>query len=132
MRLLRSLIYTSAAALAVAVSEEDTIILLGSSRSRQFFESTPPALSPTGARLVLAKHLGLDEYHSLQEYDDETFGALNCQTSRWQTLLEEPEKNYQRTLIYIDGLVATKGISTAYDGHGILPQSILIITYRFS
>ena len=117
MRLLRSLICACAAASVIALKDEDPIILFGS-QSRQSSGSKIPSLSPTAARLVLAKQLGLDQYHSLRDVDQETIDALNSHGSRWSGLLEESEKNHPRTLLYLDGLEITQSIWTTCIAQG--------------
>ena len=115
MRLLKSLIYACVTALVTAISQEDPIILFGP-HSQQRSGSKPPSLSPSAARLLLARRLGLDQYHSLRDVGEATINALTSHGSSWPDLLQEPQgthvdRHLQQTLIYIDGWLPPTGVS---------------------
>ncbi|KAL8710894.1 MAG: hypothetical protein Q9225_007218 [Loekoesia sp. 1 TL-2023] len=67
---------------------------------------SPQALSPSATRLLLARRLGLSQYHTLEGTDDSTLRVLNDFGGEQQPLLSTDEQwlDHQRNLIIIDGV----------------------------
>ncbi|KAL8936772.1 MAG: hypothetical protein Q9216_004757 [Gyalolechia sp. 2 TL-2023] len=64
------------------------------------------SLSPSETRLLLARRLGLSQYHSLKDADESTLKILNDFGGNQQVLLSTDEQrlSHQRNLIVIDGV----------------------------
>lgn len=62
------------------------------------------ALSPATTRLLLARRLGLSQYHSLKRADDTTLRVLNDFGGEQKTLLsmDEPWTGPQRNLVIVE------------------------------
>ncbi|KAF1997434.1 hypothetical protein P154DRAFT_280587 [Amniculicola lignicola CBS 123094] len=64
--------------------------------------AAPPSVSPETARLILAKRLGLSQFHSIQDASDDVIGQLNTYGGKRQTLFSsDPSRNAQ-VLIWVD------------------------------
>ena len=67
---------------------------------------TSPSITPETARLVLARRLGLSQYHSLYAADDTTIQYLNRFGGRQKRLLPsyEDEVSLGKLLIIVEGV----------------------------
>ena len=85
--------------------------------SANIYISGPPskaaeqALSPIATRLLLARRLGLSQYHSLEGADEALLKLLNDFGGEQRALLstEEQWQGHQRNLIVVDGVENPKG-----------------------
>jgi len=75
--------FTSVLLLAGAVSAEVAHVLLPDHATPQ---TKPRIVSPSDARLVLAQRLGLSDFHSLKDANEETVEALNALGGKAQPL----------------------------------------------
>ncbi|KAL8775864.1 MAG: hypothetical protein Q9194_003561 [Teloschistes cf. exilis] len=86
---------------------------------------TPEALSPATIRLLLARRLGLSQYHSLEGADQSTLKILNNYGGEQRALFSADgrQEDRQRNLIVIDGVE---------DPSGLLPPSLYMPEFTLS
>ena len=95
-----------AALVAVAVTARDAHVYVSGSRAARRHD----AITPFAARLVIARSLGLAEYHSLDGVDDVTIQALNTVDQASHEILREQEPARSRTFILIEGVDNVEGV----------------------
>ncbi|KAL9581301.1 MAG: hypothetical protein Q9212_003977 [Teloschistes hypoglaucus] len=88
---------------------------------------TPKALSPATIRLLLARRLGLSQYHSLEGVDESALKLLNNYGGEQRALFsadeQQQQQDRQRNLIVIDGVE---------DSNGLLPPSLHMPEFTLS
>ncbi|KAL8703868.1 MAG: hypothetical protein Q9201_002957 [Fulgogasparrea decipioides] len=99
----------SSAALLIAVgtAASDAHIYISASPEGH----TPQALSPATTRLLLARRLGLSQYHSLEGADESTLGILNNFGGEQRALFSPDEElqDQRRNLVILEGVEDLNG-----------------------
>ena len=115
MRYLTVLLWASVAFQTNAVSPEALIYTFpDSSRDK----SRTPTISPNDARLLFAQRLGLSEYHSLGDVDQDTLELLNVHRGQQRSIFDDASKDSPRQLlVVIEGVKRPEG--RIHNGHTI-------------
>lgn len=107
MRSLTGLLWAGAAFQTYAASPEALIYTFPESSHGQ---SRTPTISPNDARLLFAQRLGLSEYHSLGDVDQETLELLNVYGGQQKSIFDDaPKDGPRRLLLFIDGVEHPEG-----------------------
>ena len=109
MRLLTALCWASATAHVYSTLSSEAAVYINLDIPVQH-DGKPPSLSPSEARLLFAQRLGLSQYHSLGEVDQNIFEILNTY-GEWKKPLfsEDRWHNPRRLLVIIEGVQYVEG-----------------------
>lgn len=72
-------------------------------------------VSPSAARLLLAQRLGLAEYHSFGEVDEDVIDLLNVYGEQHQSSLSDPQQEQERRkiLFFVEGVEEPDGTTAS-------------------
>ena len=106
MKLLAALTGASLISLAQAAISQASVYTFDADPQPAIAGLTSPSITPETARLVLARRLGLSQYHSLHTADDTTIQYLNRFGGRQKRLLPsyEDEVPLGKLLIIVEGV----------------------------
>ncbi|KAH0539106.1 hypothetical protein FGG08_004344 [Glutinoglossum americanum] len=79
--------------------------------------SDPQTVSPEAARLILARRLGLSQFHRLKGLGDDTLRQINDLGGSQQRLLSDPEDDLQEPIVIIVEGVENAGVGQARSSH---------------
>lgn len=104
MKALAGLLWAGAALEAYTVAPE-ALVYTSECLSRQT-PAEPPSISPHTARLLLARRLGLSQYHSLQDADESTLDILNTYGGEQQQIFagEDGSHGAEKLLLIVEGV----------------------------
>lgn len=114
MRLLAGILWVSTA-LEVCVSAQ--AILHTPDSVPRTSNKQPLSISPNTARLLLAQRLGLSQYHSLGQANEDDLGILNTYGGIQQQLFGNDDllRSANKLIIIVEGLSNPEGVlSTGY------------------
>ena len=114
MKLLAGSLYVNVLLEACAASSFAQIYFSGFSGNPGFqVNDDPPSIDPLTARLLIARRLGLSQYHNLADFDGRTIDVLNKYGGNQEQLFAAGSQQHSshKFLILIEGITNAKGMS---------------------
>ncbi len=113
MKLTTGLLYGFATTCQLCVASSKAYVYTIGQSSQQQPSLQPPTISASTARLLFAGRLGLSQYHSIEQADDDTIHFLNdFGGSREQIFIDENERKAdQKVLVFVENVERPEGIN---------------------
>jgi hypothetical protein len=105
MRVLQALVSASIAGAALAASLEASVYMFGGPPSSVQGKDAS-TISPSTARLLLARRLGLSHYHSLKSINEEEIAQINDLSGHQKPLFAVPDDDQVRrkVMVVVEGI----------------------------